>query len=196
MERPWEPGDGAVPTGIAVADPLIVTWDDEPRIQRSVRIIDTRSGNRVVTVIEFLSRSNKLDPVGRDAYRRIQRDDLDAGANLVEIDLIRAGAYVLRAPETVVPDGYRSPYRVCVSRGGLPARAELYRVSLRSPLPYIRIPLRESDEDARLDLQQLIEQVYADGAYDDIDYTVDPDPPLSPEDAAWADQLLRQQGKR
>jgi hypothetical protein len=29
-----------------------------------------------------------------------------------------------------------------------------------------------------------------------VDYTQEPDPPLSPEDAAWADELLRNCGRR
>jgi hypothetical protein len=196
LERPWEPSSSVTPSGAAVADRLIVTWDQDPQLQRSVRIIDTRAGNRLVTVIEFLSRSNKGDPAGRDTYRRKQRDIVGAGANLVEIDLVRAGPYVLWAPESVVPDDYRRPYRICVTRGGLPAQAELYRLSLRTALPIVLIPLRASDPEAHLDLQQLINQVYADGAYDDIDYSEELVPPLTGDDAAWADELLRQHGKR
>jgi hypothetical protein len=196
LERPWEPTSTGARAGAVVADRLVVTWDRDPQLQRSVRIIDTRAGNRPVTVIEFLSRPNKGDPAGRDTYHRKQRDVVGAGANLVEIDLDRAGPDVLWAPESVVPNDYRRPYRVWVTRGGLPAQAELYRLSLRAALPTILIPLRSSDSEARLDLQRLIEQVYADGAYDDIDYADEPDPPLSGDDAAWADQLLRQHGKR
>jgi hypothetical protein len=196
IERPWDPGSAPSPSSVAIAEPLVVTWDEEPMVQRSVQIIDSRAGNRLVTAIEFLSRANKADPVGRDAYLRKQHDVLAAGANLVEIDLIRGRNYILRAPEDIVPDEYLSPYRVCVSRGGFPGRAELYRVQLRTELPTILIPLRQSDKDVWLKLQQLIEHVYVDGAYDDIDYTEDPSPPLNGEDAAWADQMLRQQGKR
>jgi hypothetical protein len=32
--------------------------------------------------------------------------------------------------------------------------------------------------------------------YDDIDYRREPDPPLDPADATWADELLRKAGKR
>ena len=38
---------------------------------------------------------------------------------------------------------------------------------------------------------------YRNGGYDaDIDYCVDPDPPLSADDEQWADDLLRGQGRR
>jgi len=53
-----------------------------------------------------------------------------------------------------------------------------------------------TDADVPLDLQALITQVYRQGRYDDIDYTVPPLPPLDPDDTAWADELLRAAGKR
>ena len=73
---------------------------------------------------------------------------------------------------------------------------EVYRVPLRERLPIIPIPLRETDPDAVLDLQAILDQCYENGGYDDLNYAVDPDPPLDPEDAAWADTLLREKGLR
>ena len=62
---------------------------------------------------------------------------------------------------------------------------------LRAPLPKIRIPLRETDADAILDLQSLIDRVYRNGAYHiEIDYTKPPRPPLEGEEAQWAEKLL------
>jgi hypothetical protein len=84
---------------------------------------------------------------------------------------------------------------VCVCRGNK-AAAEIYRVPLREPLPTIRVPSRPDDADVPLELQTLIEQVYRHGRYDDIDYTLPPLPPLDAEDDAWADELLRQAGRR
>src|SRR4029077_3542413 len=106
-----------------------------------------------------------------------------------EIDLLRAGAHVLQVPLTQYPASHPTPYKVCVHRGWK-ARAEIYRVPLRERLPAIRVPLRETDADVVLDLQALIAQVYRHGRYDDIDYTVAPVPPLEPEDANWADEVL------
>jgi Protein of unknown function (DUF4058) len=115
----------------------------------------------------------------------------------VEIDLMREGHYVMAVPAHLLPPAYQSPYRICVIRGCRPDRAEVYRVSLRERLPSIRIPLREMDADARLDLQELIEQCYENAGYDvDIDYSLDPLPPLPGDDTAWADQLLREKGRR
>jgi hypothetical protein len=194
-------GAGERPSGesspAALAEPLIIPLEVESRTQRSLRIIDTRSGNRVVTAIEFLSPANKSEPVGRTSYRRKQAELLEAHVSLVEIDLLREGQYVLAAPMHQLPLPYLTPYRICVVRGDSPGQAEVYSVSLRERLPAIRIPLREQDADVRLDLQELIDKSYEDGGYgQDIDYRVDPQPLLQGEDAAWADALLREKGLR
>jgi len=72
-----------------------------------------------------------------------------------------------------------------------PSRAEVYPIRLREKLPTIRIPLRAKDTDALLDLQALIDECWATGGYDDIDYSVEPVPPLGSADAAWARSLIR-----
>ena len=192
--RPERVEGAGVSTAVAV--PLIVPMELERETERSLRIIDTRSGNRVVTAIKFLSLSNKLPGVGRQKYLRKQRDLLDGQVNLVEIDLLRDGPYVLAAPAQGVPDAYLRPYRVCVVRATHPERAEVYRLSLREALPVIRVPLREDDGDVPLDLQALIVQSYENGGYGDIDYNQDPIPRLTGDDAEWAAQRLHQQGRR
>lgn len=62
-------------------------------------------------------------------------------------------------------------------------------------MPAIRIPLRETDPDAALDLQPLIEQCYRNGRYDHIDYTRAPQPPLDGAEANWAEGVLREAGR-
>jgi hypothetical protein len=70
-------------------------------------------------------------------------------------------------------------------------------VPLRECLPVIKLPLRPTDPDITLDLPALIDQCYRNGGYDeDIDYSVEPEPPFEVEDARWADALLRQAGRR
>jgi hypothetical protein len=187
------PAAGAV----AVMEPLLVPVELEQETQRSIEIIDTHSGKRVVTAIEILSPTNKSDPHGRAAYLQKQWELRQAKVNLVEIDLLRDGPYVLTAPAHRVPLPYLVPYRICVFRAINPYQAEVYRTSLRERLPAFRIPLRETDADARLDLQELIDKAYENGGYDaEIDYRVDPFPPLQGDDALWADALLREQGRR
>jgi len=180
-----------------VAEPLVIPLEVEPQTQRSLHILDIHSGNRIVTAIEFLSPANKFEPAGCTVYRRKQAELREARVNLVEIDLIRTGQYVLAVPMHRIPPSYFTPYRICVIRVGPPHRAEMYQVSLRDRLPVIRVPLRESDPDVCLDLQELIDKSYQDGGYfQDIDYRVDPQPALQGDDATWADALLREKGLR
>jgi hypothetical protein len=57
---------------------------------------------------------------------------------------------------------------------------------------FSRIPLREKDEDVRLDLQALLELAYRKGRYHlTIDYAELPDPPLAGDDAKWARTLVK-----
>jgi hypothetical protein len=188
-------GGAAVPdSGVTLAEPLEVPLL-EPETQGFLEIVETHPERRVITVLEVLSPSNKYAGRGRDLYRQKQSDLADAEISLVEIDLLRAGPHVLQVPLGQYPPSYRTAYKVCVHRGWK-ASAEIYRVPLRELLPAIRVPLRQTDADAPLDLQALITQVYRHGRYDDIDYTLPPVPPLDPDDAAWADELLRAAGKR
>jgi hypothetical protein len=180
----------------AVADFIEVARVAEPATQRSIRIVEPRSGNRVVTAIEFLSPANKVGTDGRDAYRKKQQELLDGSVSLIEIDLVRDGRPILAVPIDHAPPAYRGPYRVSVVRSWRREKTRLYRVALRERLPAIAIPLREADAEVPLDLQALIDLVYANGRYDRTDYGQDPVPPLAGDDAAWCEALLREKGLR
>ncbi|HQU45477.1 MAG TPA: DUF4058 family protein [Pirellulales bacterium] len=191
----------AVPqaAGVAVAEdveaPALIDLSDEPITEGFIKIVDA-TAEKVVTVIEILSMSNKLPGEGQRLYRQKQQELNEGGVSLVEIDLLRAGEHVLNVPSRRIPRAYRTPYRVCVRRGWRPRRVELYRAPLEKRLPKIQIPLRETDKDVTLDLQSLIELCYRNGRYDRTDYTVDPDPPFDPPTAAWANELLKAKGLR
>lgn len=190
-------GDGtALATEIEAAEPLVIHAESEPATEGYIEIIDVGSGNRVVTVIELLSDANKQPGEGLDLYCKKQRECVQGGVSLVEIDLLRSGKRVLAAPARLIPPSHRTTYQVCVTRGSRPRSYEVYRAPLRKPLPIIRLPLRPTDADVPLDLQALIERCYHHGRYDDIDYRTDPNPPLEPAEAAWAGELLAAQGLR
>jgi hypothetical protein len=183
---------------LAVAEPIFVRVvdDDDPIVEGSIEIVDTRAGSRLVTAVELISRTNKRAGVSRDKYRQKQSEVVAAGANLVEVDLLRGGERVLLCPAENIPPAYRTPYQVCVYRATNRTGCEVYRVPLRERLPIIRVPLRPTDDDVPLDLQALIAKTYHNAAYDFLDYAADPSPPLAPDDAAWADALLKQHAKR
>jgi hypothetical protein len=196
VERPRRvPVASGVGAGVGIAQPLIIHVPDEPISEGYIEIREA-GGERVITVIEFLSLSNKLPGEGQELYLRKQKELKLAGVSLVEIDLLRAGQHVLSIPQQSIPIECRTPYQISVRRGWRAAEIEFYGAALREPLPKIPIPLRETDDDAPLDVQTLLERCYTGGGYDDLDYTSDPDPPLSADDAAWADRLLRDAGLR
>jgi hypothetical protein len=180
------------PTALATveaAEPTIVVIEDEPPTARSISIVD-RDGGRVVTSIEFLSPHNKLTQRDRGQFRRKQELMLAAGVNLVEIDLVRQGGWVVSVREPLTRQSWSYPYRVCVVRAEFSSRAECYDVPLRERLPVIRIPLRPADRDVTLDLQSLIDQAWTDGGYDRTNYDREPMPPFEPDDAAWIRECI------
>lgn len=181
--------------GLATAEPLLV-YLDEPTTETFIEVRDRQAGNRVVTVIEVLSLSNKLPGEGRDKYLEKCQELRNAQVSLVEVDLLRAGRRLLPVPLGRLPETHRTPYQIWARRGWQSITVEVYAVPLRERLPVIKVPLREKDADVPLDLQALIEQVYQNGGYDDIDYREEPDPPLDPADARWADALLRKKRLR
>ncbi len=187
--------DGALgfhTASVAVAEPLIVL-EAVPQTARHVQILDVSSGERLVTAIEVLSPTNKLTNAGREDYCRKQEDYLDARVNLVEIDLLRGGQYVLAASQELIPKAKRRLYMMSVQ---CRTKTKVFGASLREPLPVIPIPLRPKDHDVSLNIQQIIDLVYERGRYAKLSYQTDPEPPFSPEDAAWVDELLRGQRRR
>ena len=144
----------------------------------------------------FLSLSNKSGGVGRDKYSEKQSEVLRSEASLVEIDLIRGGQRVLALPQHEIPVAKRRDDLACVSPGWKRNRRELYAMPLPERLFVLPIPLRQREAPVQVDLQALVDQAYSTGRYDDLDYTVDLDPPLPAEDAAWVAALLKQAGRR
>ncbi len=185
------------PAGVAVAETLLVDTEREQVVETFLEIIDRESGNRVVTVLEFLSPSNKSPGPNRAQYLRKQREVCSSDANLVEIDLNRFGIHTLAFPlEHFKPRG-RTGYMTCLRRATLRDKAEVYPIPLWARLPIVKVPLRPSDADAPRDLQSLVEQCYRNGAYEGtLNYAVDPDPPLLGAERDWANKYLHEKGLR
>jgi hypothetical protein len=180
-----------------VAEPLVFSAESEPITERYLEIHDLTSGGRVVTVIELVSPTNKFGGDGREKYQQKQRECRQASVNLVEIDLTRSGRRELLAHRWSTARQYAATYEVSVWRAAWSSRCELYPIRLQDRLPAIRIPLRPDDPDAVLDLQPMIDAAYERGRYDrTTDYKQPCVPPLAPEEAAWADEVLKAAGKR
>jgi hypothetical protein len=146
----------------------------------------------VITVLEVLSPTNKRAGRGRRLYEDKRMEVLTTRSHLVEVDLIRLGE-----PMPLIDIGSVSDYRILVSRGDRRPRASLYPFGVCQPIPTFPLPLKARDQEPMVDIGQLLHDLYDQASYDlRIDYTGDPDPPLSSADAAWADRLLRQQGLR
>jgi hypothetical protein len=158
-----------------------------------VAILDRQTKERIVTVIEVVSPTNKYAGPGRDSYVTKQREVLASQAHLIEIDLLRKGPHVLAVPE-IARDQYPCDYLISINRAvGRRARFQFYPKRLCDRLPRIAIPLAEPDTDGVLELQALLEKTYEAGGYRRrLRYERPCSPPLSPEDQAWADELIRQ----
>ena len=113
------PGEGqATAIGAAVvAEPILLHVHREPSSQGYIEIVDAASGNRVVTVIEFVSPSNKMPGDGQKLYLQKQKEVIAAGASLVEIDLTRSGKRLLAGPLELLRHAQQATYMACIRRG-------------------------------------------------------------------------------
>jgi hypothetical protein len=149
-----------------------------------LEIHEVRTG-KLVTLIEVLSPTNKLDKDGREQYETKRAQVLSTRTNLLEIDLLRAGT-----PMAVVGRAARSDYRVLISRGYERPRARLYFFGLRQPIPQFPLPLLPGETEPLVDLNTILHALYTRARYDlRVDYSQPPVPPLSPDDTAWAATL-------
>ena len=156
-----------------------------------VAILDRATNQRIVTVIEVVSPTNKHSGPGRDSYLSKQHEIRYSDTHLVEIDLLRDGHSVVAAPPHQLRHLGEYDYLVSVERAGQRGRFEIYRRSLRDALPIVNIPLAGDDPDVPLKLQDAVAQVYTAGSYRDrIDYSKPCFPSLSEEGQAWASEKI------
>ena len=190
---PTGPGDrvpaAPVSGGIAVAEPIRIVLSAEPVAQGHINIRALDGDQPLVTAIEVFSPTNKRDRRARSDYRRKRQRYYNAGATVVELDLLRAGRPLIGVPLEYIDPVDRQAYACGVRRGGLTGDVELnyYPLPLRRRLPGIGVPLRRGEPDVTVDLQPPIDRAYSRGRYGSrLDYGRPPDPPLSADDAAWA----------
>jgi hypothetical protein len=129
--------------------------DEERHVWIEVR--DQRD-DALVTSIEILSPTNKVGS-GLAEFRFKRKELLDAGANLVDIDLLLGGTR-LPFKRPLPPDDFFA----FVSRQSR-APLQVYAMSLAEPLRPIPIPLREPDPDVVLQLQAPYNTAFDRGGY-------------------------------
>ncbi len=173
---------------------------EEAPVESSIAVVSVRERTRVITAIELLSPANKENGSGHAEYLRKQSQLLRSSTHLVEMDFLRAGAPTIAPPRQRIRErhGRTWEYAVSLHRGGQSLEQfEVWPISLRERLPRIRIPLESPDADVTLDLQAVFDQCYDDSGYGrSLDYSQDAEPLLEGDDAAWADQRLRERGLR
>jgi hypothetical protein len=147
----------------------------------------------LVTCIEVLSPSNKRRGTeGWLQYERKRQALLLGHANLLEIDLLRGGA---RHP--MLTPWPESPFRLLVSRATLAPHCRVWLAHFLHRLPPIPVPLLFPEPDLSLDLQPLLDGIYALGCYDErLDYARSLDPPLSEIETVGVRDLLKNRPAR
>lgn len=182
-------GGGLSNQAAVLEAPLRLTTVMPVKVRQVTIEIREVARRRLVTAIEILSPSNKRAP-GRREYLKKRRRLLMSSAHLMEIDLLRRGRRVpMRQP---LPE---QPYFVLLSRAEQRPVLEVWPISLRERLPLVPVPLLAGDPDVSLDLQAAFETVYDACRFDvSLDYSAAPMTPLPPEDAAWAEQVLKRVG--
>lgn len=185
-----------IESSVAVATPTInpiVATIPLPEILTEgyleIRSVET---GEVITAIEILSPKNKQSTVGRLQYETKRQSVLGSCTHLVEIDLLRQGK-----PMPILSPIVESDYRILVSRSDTRPKAELYAFNLPDRIPQFSLPLRSQSAEPLVDLQKLVHEIYEQGGYDlRLDYNREAVPTLSQTDAAWVDEVLREQGLR
>ena len=193
--RHTDEADGGGLATLAGAVPVAERKVLEPWEQPYLEIYDA-DGDRLVTVVEVVSRSNKRAGPGRVAYEQKQDECRLGGVHLVEIDLLRAGPHATAVPPA---DLRRAAgmfdYHVSIAVAGRTMQYYAVPFRLADRLPVVPVPLDPGVEPVRVDLQPLLDTSYDTGRYAaSVRYHLPPDPPLTPEQVAWAADRLRAAG--
>jgi hypothetical protein len=186
----WKKGGGAVvaePAEYAGSVPMQAFVAEKFR-EMFVEIYLQEEERILVTCIEVLSPSNKRPGTeGWREYERKRQAMLLGRANFLELDLLRGGRKM--PMRTQWPD---APYTLLVSWAANAPYCRVWPAHLNEPLPPIPVPLLSPEPDLHLDLQPLIDEIYALARYHElIDYERDLLPALSDDDAARVRELLK-----
>ncbi len=174
-----------------VAEPFVTVTQLETEIHETRLVIEELPERTAVTVIEVLSPANKHPGPGFDSYARKRKATMNSNVNLVEVDLLRG-----RNP--FLPRGRRHwHYSIHVSRAKDRPDGTIWPIKMQQKLPVFQVPLAGDDAEVAVDLQTAFTDAFNRGQFNRVlDYARDPAVPLEPNDAVWADRLLRMQNLR
>ena len=186
--------DLSLTTGLANAGGVLLNEPSEPAgcvlvaTPAPVRItyLEVRQAptDRVVTVVEVLSPTNKTPGSGRTDYLSKREDILASDVNLVEIDLLRGGAPM----PLITPIPY-CHYRILVSMGWRRPKSYLFPFMVHEPIPKFPLPLRQGDPAPEADLGPLLATMHQTARYNlavNYDYPP-PGPALDAETLKWVE---------
>ncbi|MFM9963769.1 MAG: DUF4058 family protein [Planctomycetaceae bacterium] len=186
----WSDGGGTmVATEPTIAEQTSLEVDypsKEPLTQRHLNVIH-RPTERVVTVMELLSPSNKVSGAnGLGGYLLKRAELLASDTHLIEIDLLRGGQRLPMGGPLPAGD-----YFAYIGRVGRRWRAQVIGWPLRAKLPNIPIPLLPDDPEAELNLDAAFEAAYEPALCSQrLPYREPLVPPLRESDVAWAAERL------
>ncbi len=146
---------------VALLEPVTVPLAEvHEEVRQSYIEIIHRSDRSLVTVLELLSPSNKVDP-GRARYLAKRRALLESPVHLVELDFLQGGKRMpFGAP---LPEG---DFYCMISRLELRYDCQVYAGRYGDTLPHWPVPLRAPDPDVSLDYQALFELTFTRGRYE------------------------------
>ena len=180
-----------VESSVAVLEPITATLPAYDEIVQTFIEIHHLPSERLVTVIELLSPSNKAEP-GLSQYRAKRVGILQSDVHLVELDLLTAGR---RMTEDVELKGNHD-YCAVISDSQTRPKIHIYLWTVCDVIPAISIPLRAPDAPIKTDLLQTYQTAYERGRYGrTLDYTTQLNLPISDEAKEWCFQLAKGAGK-
>ena len=172
--------------GIALDAPFKLVLQDDPIIERFIRIID--EAGQIVTYWNTSARRTS----GRRGWMRIDRNGASCSTPMCRSS--RSTWFGRARPDAA--GAMPRPGRLAVPRhdshlGKTPLGVPLPDSPHARHLPEIPVPLRPTDAPVKLPLQSLIERVYQNGRYGrTLDYRQPLDPPFDGEDAAQIREIL------
>ena len=192
-DEPPSPATQSIPAAgaAAVATSAVEDYAIRVRMPREVKVtwlrVEAMPDQKIVTIIEVLSPTNKAPGRERQRYERKRQAIVGSGANLVEIDLLRGGESM--PLETPPP---ASDYRILVCQGWQRPGALLYPFSVQQSIPPFLLPLLPEDEPLQVDLGPIINGMHHTARYGQVAryHELPPEPAFGADVGEWVTERV------